>query len=293
MLTHTIGFSVQAGAAVVFAGPPTKIHAGNVCAFGAITGNYGQDYVFMKEPTPRLSSLYSNDNGEDPDEESIDEDSGTRSLIAPAPEDEMAPFPEDSYSNLIGSFGCDPRARDGTESVDSPSLFYLLKEKLTLPLIADPKLSKHDNAVRYTLIDSEIGGQTFYPGIYYASSLTMAANTQVTLKGNGKFQFISGDTMVTSANTNILLEENLEATIVGAEGYGKPAGTPTSHQIEWTVTVAATLGALSEVKGSILAGAAITLGAEAKISGVILAMAGVTLGAECDINGDKVNSPSH
>jgi hypothetical protein len=258
MLGSSTGFSVQAGAAVVFTHPPTVIHGGDVCAFGAVTGDYGFDYVFTNDADTAI-----------------------------------APAPEDSASNLVTSAHCDPMAKDGTQADGSKSLFYLLKDKLALPLLADATLTAAQNAVRYTVIDAEIGGQTFYPGIYFASSLTMAANTQVTLKGSGNFQFISGSTMVTSANTEVLLVENLDATSVGTEGYGKPAGTPTSHQIEWDVTLAATLGALSEVKGSILAGAAITLGAAAKVSGCILALAGVTLGMECDVNEDKVDSPSY
>jgi predicted acyltransferase (DUF342 family) len=67
---------------------------------------------------------------------------------------------------------------------------------------------------------------------------------------------------------------------------------PTLDKIEWVVTVAATIGSFSEVKGFILAGAAITLGEKAKMSGCVLALAAITLGAGCDINNDLVNSPT-
>jgi hypothetical protein len=246
MLGYAPGFSVQAGAAIVFTHPPTKIHAGDACAFGAVTGIYGIDYVFTNK--------------------------------------------NNAVSELVSSSGCDPMAT----SAHLRSLFYLLEEKLNLPPVAGSSLIAAETAARHTVIDAEMGGQTFYPGIYFASSLTMAANTVVTLKGNGVFQFISGSTMVANANTKVIRAENTAAEMLeGQVGYGKPAGTPESYQIEWDVTLGATLGASSEVKGSILAGAAITLGLAAKVSGCILALAGVTLGAECDINEDMVTSPTH
>jgi hypothetical protein len=270
--TTAAGYSVQAGAAIVFTHPPTVIHGGNVCAFGAVTGIYGIDYAFTHDATGVF-----------------------------------VPDPDDSGSKLITSAHCDPTAGTGVNSPsDQNSLFYILGDKLTLPPLQNP-IETRDLA-HYTVIDAELGGQTFYPGIYFASSLTMAANTQVTLKGSGVFQFISGSTMVTGAGTKVLLEahdgtntddvdecgEKEYAAIECGTGTaaGSFTGTPASQQIEWVVTAAATLGALSEVKGSIMARAAITLGEKAKVSGCILALAGVTLGAACDINEDKVNSPS-
>jgi hypothetical protein len=281
------GFCVQAGAAIVFTHFPTVIHGGHVCAFGAVTGNYGIDYVFT------VDNVFTTDA-------------------------KIAPAPEGSHSELVTSAHCDPTAGDGTELDGSKSLFYILKDKLALPLLQDPTAVR--NKDHYTVIDAELGGQTFYPGIYFASSLTIAVNTEVTLKGSGNFQFISGSTIVTGANTKVLLEEyessNVEdvaeclvygyhatnCTVHDVSGntgittttglVAEFSGTPASHQIEWAVTAAATLGSLSDVKGTILAGAAITLGAQASVSGCILALAGISLGADCDINKDNVPSPS-
>jgi hypothetical protein len=157
----------------------------------------------------------------------------------------------------------------GTSFSPHLSLFYLLERELFIPL----------NPADYTTIDAEIGGQTFGPGTYYSSSLTLATNTKVTLKGAGTFRFISGSTMITGANTEVVLEDGM---LVG------DGDMPTSTQIEWAVTAAVTLGSLSDVKGSVLAGAAITLGEKAKVSGCVLALAAITLGAECDINYDLV-----
>jgi hypothetical protein len=280
------GYAVQAGAAIVFTDPASVIHAGDVCAFGALTGKYGIDYEFTI---------------------------GTYGHVNYA----MAPEDKDSDSNLVTSVHCDPT----TEMVGDfhQSLYYILKKKLDLPDLQDSALPLVRNKAHYTVIDAEMGGKTFYPGIYFASSLTMATNTKVYLKGNGKFTFISGSTMVTGANTEILLvpydpendveecgdpdhgyhatnctvhdvidEDDTTTTGVAAEFSGRPAPA----NIEWVVTAAATLGSLSEFEGSILAGAAITLGEQAKVSGVILALAGVTLGSECEINKASVRSAS-
>jgi hypothetical protein len=205
------GFSVQAGAGIVFTDPPTEIRFGNLCAFGAVTGLEGVQYEFT------------NDDQE-----------------------------------LVTSPGCDPMA--GTKHSNPLSLFYLLERELFIPL--DPE--------DYITIDAELGGQTFSPGTYYSSSLTLATNTKVTLTGSGDFRFISGSTMITGANTEVVRENG-------------------SAQIEWAVTAAATIGASSVVRGSILAGAAITLGEKATVSGSVLALAAITLGAECVINSDLVD----
>jgi hypothetical protein len=171
-------------------------------------------------------------------------------------------------STIVTSANCDPTA--GTSSSTPKALFFIHETKLVLP----------DDVIT---IDSEIGGQTFGPGTYYSSSLTMATNTKVTLKGTGEFRFIAGSTMVTGANTEVVLV-NGDPILSGAVD-----AAPTSDRIEWVVTAAATIGALSDLKGSVLAGAAITLGEKAKVSGRVLALAAITLGADCDINNDLVN----
>jgi hypothetical protein len=218
MLTST-GFSIQAGASIVFTHPPTEIHSGNVCAFGAITGNLVTEYKFS---------------------------------------------PNSGSSIETNSEACDPTAGTGTST--DLSLYYIHQAKLA---------EQEEEATK--VIDAELGGRTLGPGTYYSASLTMATNTNLTLNGTdtGDFHFISGSTMVTGANTNVLLTNDA-----------------TSQRIKWTTTAAATLGLLSDVKGSIVAGAAITLGEGARVSGCILALAAVNLGEACDINYDNVDSLS-
>jgi hypothetical protein len=215
------GFAVQAGAGIIFTHPAATIHAGDVCAFGAVTGPEGTHYVFTNEE---------------------------------------ANFPD---SELAHSSACDPNAGESGDS--SLSLFYLLEQELFVP-------------EECIVIAPELGGETFEPGTYCAASLTMADNTEVTLKGSGDFHFISTSTMITGANTNVFLEAGTNHS-----------GTPTSNQIEWAVAAAATTGASSDVKGSIIAGADITLGENANVSGCVLAMAAITVGARCSINYDLVD----
>jgi hypothetical protein len=215
------GFAVQAGAGIDFTHPETTIHAGDVCAFGAVTGLEGTHYVFTNE---------------------------------------NATFPD---SELALSSACDPNAGERGDS--SLSLFYLLEQELFVP-------------EECIVIAAELGGETFEPGTYCAASLTMADNTEVILKGSGDFHFISTSTMITGANTKVVLEAGTD-----------PSGTPTSANIKWAVAAAATTGASSDVKGSIIAGAAITLGENAKVSGCVLAMAAITVGAGCSINYDLVD----
>jgi hypothetical protein len=216
------GFAVQAGASIVFVDPPTMIHGGDVCAYGAVTGDEGIHYAFTNE----------------------------------------GGF---SDSELVTSAGCDPMA--GTRGAYPLSLFDLREQELIVP-------------AGFTAIDAEIGGKTFGPGTYYSSSLTMT--TDVILKGNGVFRFIYGSTMITGAHTTVVLEA----------GTGDAPDIPVSADIKWAVTAAATTGAFSDVKGSIVAGAAITLGENAKVSGCILASAAITVGAECTINYDLVDPRS-
>jgi hypothetical protein len=270
------GFCVQAGAAIVFTSPASTIHRGNVCAFQGVIGGYDTEYQFTGSDSALFSSVF-----------------------------------------------CDPTAGTATDLGVDLSLKYTFDAKLLLlgeglqdsvpvPVPASPVLDDK----KYTVIPSEIGGQTFYPGIYFGASLTIADSTEVYLKGDGKFTFISGSTLVTGANTKIVLEKYdptdvtpdgdhatcikkgyLAATCSTGtfSGLTPPtpySGIPTSANIEWVATAAATLGASSEVKGTILAGAAATLGADAKVSGCILALAAVNLGANGIINADLVASPS-
>jgi hypothetical protein len=105
----------------------------------------------------------------------------------------------------------------------------------------------------------EIGSQTFTPGTYRSgSAINIAHGTTVTLDGlnqaNAEFLFIAGSTLVTAADTEIIL-------INGAK----------AENVLWALVTAATFGARSVVQGSILAGTAITFGTQSKLHGCALA----------------------
>jgi hypothetical protein len=89
-------------------------------------------------------------------------------------------IPQPQPSILVTSSRCDPMAGNSLSTLD-PAAF--------------------------TMIDAKIGGQTFRPGTYYCSSLTLATKTKVILQGTGEFCFISGSTMITGANTEVVLPE--------------------------------------------------------------------------------------
>jgi hypothetical protein len=127
------------------------------------------------------------------------------------------------------------------------------------------------------LLTGAIGGETFYtPGTYSAASLTVADNTNVTLRGdeNSTYLFQSGSYMVTGANTHFILKN----------AAGGDTGAVQAKNVLFALTAAATTGADSTLQGSILAGAAVTLGARSDVSGYVLATAGMTVGQNCDLN---------
>jgi hypothetical protein len=125
-----------------------------------------------------------------------------------------------------------------------------------------------------TSMPAEIGGKTFTPGTYYATDITIAASTTITLDGQNQpdtvFLFQATATLAIGADTKFIL-------INGAK----------SENILWAVGAAAATGASSVFEGSILAGAAITLGAGAKVRGCVLAIAAVGFGAGSSVNANR------
>jgi hypothetical protein len=110
----------------------------------------------------------------------------------------------------------------------------------------------------------EMGGVAFEPGTHRsATAINPAAGTDVTLDGmgidNAVFLFQAGTTLVTGADTNVIL-----------------TGGAKAENVIWALGTAATLGARSVVESSILAGTAITFGAEAGLRGCALAQSAVT-----------------
>jgi hypothetical protein len=128
-------------------------------------------------------------------------------------------------------------------------------------------------------IDGALGGKTFTAGTFYtASSLTVAANTNVTLRGgsNDIFLFQSGSYMITGENAHFILEADPD----GANA----TDVPQAKNILVVLAGYATTGFESTFEGSILAGAAITHGAGSVVSGYVRATAALTVGADCTLN---------
>jgi hypothetical protein len=115
-----------------------------------------------------------------------------------------------------------------------------------------------------TAIGIEIGGITFTPGTYRSSSaINLAAGTVVTLDGendpNSVFLFQAVSTLVTGAGTSVVLQNGARA-----------------ENVLWAVGTAATLGASSDIKGSMLTGSAITFLTNSELHGCALAQSAVT-----------------
>jgi hypothetical protein len=137
---------------------------------------------------------------------------------------------------------------------------------------ADSVLNAHTDAMAdhdgEEALATEIGGETFTPGIYRSgSAINFAYGTVVTLDGdnqaNPEFLFIAGSTLVTAADTHFKL-------INGAK----------AENVLWALGTAATLGANSIVEGSIMAGTAITFGTKSELHGCALAQSAVTFESE-------------
>ena len=157
---------------------------------------------------------------------------------------------------------------------------------------ASPYLSELHTAsmdIEAKTISGAIGGPLpFEKGAYSAASFTIAANTNVILKGGPDdiFIFRSSSYMVTGANTHFILQRPDGKVTNGAGVVAEGQGTlstegPQAKNILFVLTSYATTGAGSTLQGAILAGAAITHGARSDVSGYVLATAAITVGEAC------------
>jgi hypothetical protein len=110
----------------------------------------------------------------------------------------------------------------------------------------------------------EIGGRTFYPGVYRAkSAINFAYGKVVTLDGNNEenpqWIFQCGTTLVTAADTYFILKNGAKAS-----------------NVIWVLETAATLGARSILEGSILAYTSVTFGTNSEVRGCVIAKNSVT-----------------
>ena len=108
-------------------------------------------------------------------------------------------------------------------------------------------------------VGTELGGTELTPGVY--SSTTLGLTGALTLNAGGDadavFVLQSGDTLITAANSSVVLAGNAQAC-----------------NVYWQLGSSATLGADTVFAGNILAAASITLNARASITGRALARNG-------------------
>ena len=118
-----------------------------------------------------------------------------------------------------------------------------------------------------------MSGVTLFSGVYCATRLTLKATAlYLDAQGDANAQFIfqTATTVITSANTQIIL-------INGA----------LAKNIYWQVGTAATLGLSSSFVGQILAGTSITVGTTVTVIGRLYAQAAVS-----HAGGDQITLPS-
>ena len=126
-----------------------------------------------------------------------------------------------------------------------------------------------------TLANSDLAGKTLLPGVYCTGSgfFTLTAdNLYLDARGDANAQFIfqTATTVITSANTKIIL---LNGALV--------------KNVYWQVGTSVTLGLGSSFMGQILAYVSITIGGTVTVVGRLFAQAAVTCAGS-----DKITLPS-
>jgi cytoskeletal protein CcmA (bactofilin family) len=115
-------------------------------------------------------------------------------------------------------------------------------------------------------IETELGGVTLGPGVYYATNYTFGITTTLTLDGGGSanavFIFQAETTLITAGSSQVILTNGAQWT-----------------NIFWQIGSSATLGASSLLEGSILANTSIDAGQSATVHGRLLAGAVTATGA--------------
>ena len=130
------------------------------------------------------------------------------------------------------------------------------------------------------LSSQDLGGMILFPGVYrFNVAATQALSTTLTLDAQGKtnvfWVFQMAETLITGANTNILL--------INSPDNGKSDG------LFWDVHTAITFGASSAEMGNYLAGTSITYGGTTTGSGArAFAQAAITL----DSNSVNTQTPA-
>jgi hypothetical protein len=126
------------------------------------------------------------------------------------------------------------------------------------------------NSTYYSAAQKLIGSQTFTPGVHRFFTEIYLPSGQVFLDAEGdpdaKFLFQAGTTLITGANTVVVLQNGAQA-----------------KNVIWAVGSAVTLGAGSIIQGSILAGTSITNAAGSEVYGCELALAAITFPTQASV----------
>jgi type VI secretion system secreted protein VgrG len=146
---------------------------------------------------------------------------------------------------------------------------YKSTTKLALrDLIAANESMTAQSIVALSPISAELGGKTVCPGIY-KSTAAFGLTGDLILDGNNNpssvFIFITPAAITSAAASRVLLRNGAQA-----------------DNVYWQIGAAATLGASSFFKGTVIAQAAITTGAGAHVHGRLLSKtAAITLDSSC------------
>jgi type VI secretion system secreted protein VgrG len=178
-------------------------------------------------------------------------------------------------SFINGKIGVDPgTAITGNETIFSNESATAAESKTATKLVLPSLITANSEITRqkvengFSPIAAELGAQTVCPGIY-KSDAAFGLTGILTLDGNNDpdslFIFITPAAITTAAASKIILRNDAQA-----------------KNVFWQTGAAATLGASSFFKGTILAEAAITAGNGVHVHGRLLSKsAAVTLDRDC------------
>ncbi len=125
-----------------------------------------------------------------------------------------------------------------------------------------------------TLIAGDLSGATLTPGVYLSTAaLGMAAGTTLTLNGQGD-------------PNAVFIIQTPAALTTGAGTHVQLTGGVRACNVFWAIGAAATLGASSDLAGTMLVVAAITVGAGDTVNGRVLARDGAV-----NLDDDAVTNP--
>jgi hypothetical protein len=114
-----------------------------------------------------------------------------------------------------------------------------------------------------------LDGQKLTPGVYCFGTFSLSAGATLTLdgtQGGGKWVFVAATTFITGANAKVIIDGGLASDVI------------------WVLGTSATIGAGTEMKGSIIASAAITLNSGSKVDGHAIAGTAVTCASHCHVS---------